>query len=177
MRVLKWWIQPRSRRRKARHCIRKELVGHIERPSITTVRRVDTIQEKSDTEDELLATQPQRAQKKLPPHVSITFESREYRITKILERKERAGRPVEKLDAGPITLQVPSPSKNRCDSSDRTTLLQNFAFPDQRPQHDISYPDQEIELTICASLRHSLLGLRSRSLFCVTSTLISLPSV
>jgi hypothetical protein len=54
-------------------------------------RRLDTIQEEDelDTDDELLATQPRN--KKLPPHVSITFEAREYRITRILAKKCRFG--------------------------------------------------------------------------------------
>ncbi|KAH0392338.1 hypothetical protein KCU89_g13565, partial [Aureobasidium melanogenum] len=56
-------------------------------------RRLDTTQEEDpDTDDELLATQPQR-NKKLPPHISITFEAREYQITRIIAKKKRAGRP------------------------------------------------------------------------------------
>ncbi|KAH0169645.1 hypothetical protein KCU67_g2971, partial [Aureobasidium melanogenum] len=80
-------------------------------------RILDTIQEEEeelDTDDELLATQPQR-NKKLPPHVSITFEAREYRITRILAKKKRAGRPrldgivnysytVEKLGGGELVV-------------------------------------------------------------------------
>ncbi|KAG9563421.1 hypothetical protein KCU71_g6632, partial [Aureobasidium melanogenum] len=80
-------------------------------------RRLDTIQEEEeelDTDDELLATQPQR-NNKLPSHVSITFEAREYRITRILAKKKRAGRPrldgivnysytVEKLGGGELVV-------------------------------------------------------------------------